>query len=208
MSSHANAAQEVPERRTHAERTAVTRERVMTAVVEAIADVGFKRTTAAEISRRAGVTWGAVQHHFGDKNGILKAVLDESFDHLAAILGEAPEDGALDMRVSLFVDRGWTHFSSALYRSTFEILLNLPAEFDEPSQWETTPEWRRIWSRYFPESESADQHAVELMLYAVSVFTGLATTQMLEGNPNRRRDRELGLLKDTLVRELQRNASP
>jgi AcrR family transcriptional regulator len=77
-----------PQRRTHAERTALMRERVMLAVVEVIADVGFARTTAAEIARRAGVTWGAVQHHFGDKDGILMAVLEESFSHFADELGE------------------------------------------------------------------------------------------------------------------------
>ena len=41
--------------------------------VECIAELGFQRTTAQEITRRAGVTWGAVQHHFGDKDGILLA---------------------------------------------------------------------------------------------------------------------------------------
>ena len=60
MSSRANNLGSVRVRRTDAERTADTRERVMTAVVETISDVGFNRTTAAEIPRRAGVTWGAV----------------------------------------------------------------------------------------------------------------------------------------------------
>ena len=61
------------ERRSHAERTAATRLRIVEAVIESIAEVGFQRTTAVEITRRAGVTWGAVQHHFGDKDGILIA---------------------------------------------------------------------------------------------------------------------------------------
>jgi len=58
-------------RRTQAERTAATRERILAAVVESIAELGIQRTTASEIARRAGVTWGAVQHHFGAKHGIL-----------------------------------------------------------------------------------------------------------------------------------------
>jgi len=191
------------ERRSHAERTAETRERVMTAVVEAIADVGFTRATAAEISRRAGVTWGAVQHHFGDKDGILMAVLEESFNRFAVVLGKPPEEEEQEKRVARFVDRSWEHFSGPHYRSTFEILLNLPDEIELPWQREMLAEWRRIWSRYFPESNPAEQQTVELMLYAVSVLTGLATTQMLEGNRGRPRDRELGMLKDTLARELR-----
>ena len=72
-----------PRRRTHAERTAESRARIMSAVVESIAEVGFKRSTASEIARRSGLTWGAVQHHFGGKEGILAAVLEDSFDRFA-----------------------------------------------------------------------------------------------------------------------------
>lgn len=176
----------------------------MSAVVEAITEVGFNRATAAEITRRAGVTWGAAQHHFGDKDGILMAVLEESFQRFAQTLGTpSSDDEELGKRVALFVDRGWIHFSGPHYRSTFEILLNLPDEVELPWQREMLLEWRRIWSRYFPQSDASSQEAVELMLYAVSVLTGLAATQMLEGNRKRKRDRELGLLKDTLLRELE-----
>ena len=76
MPARARAPAPARERRSHAERTAETRCRVMAAVVESIADVGYQKTTSAEIARRAGVTWGAVQHHFGDKDGILMAVLE------------------------------------------------------------------------------------------------------------------------------------
>ena len=195
------------ERRTHAERTAETRERVMTAVVEAISEVGFARTTASEIARRAGVTWGAVQHHYRDKDGILAAVLEDSFSRFAEALGEVPEEPELEKRVALFGDRAWVHFASPHYRSTSEILLNLPDEIESPWQQEMHREWRRIWSRYFPQSDPRDPSTVELMLYAVAVFTGLAATQRLEGRSARRRDAQLGFLKETLVGRLGRSAS-
>jgi AcrR family transcriptional regulator len=208
MSRRAKLPRPVRERRTHAERTAETRERVMAAVVAAISDVGFNRATAAEISRRAGVTWGAVQHHFGDKDGILMAVLEEAFHRFAEILGDVSEEEDLEKRVALFVERSWLHFSSPHYRSTFEILLNLPEETELQWQREMLGEWRRIWSRYFHESDvrangAPSQQTIELMLYTVSVLTGLATTQMLEGKPMRSRSRELGFLKDTLRSELE-----
>src|SRR5262245_12426567 len=108
-----------PIRRTQAERTAATRERIMRAVVESIAEVGFQKTTANEITRRAGVTWGAVQHHFGGKEGILGAVLRESFERFAARLADVPGPTApLAERVSAFVDLAWDHFRSPDYRST------------------------------------------------------------------------------------------
>ena len=192
------------ERRTHAERTAETRGRVMAAVVESIAAVGYQKTTAAEIARRAGVTWGAVQHHFGDKDGILMAAVEESFDRFASRLADVPDDESLEKRVALFVDRSWEHFASAHYRSTFEILLNLPPDLDLSWQDEMLKSWIRIWSQYFPESRPASRRAVDLMHYAISVLSGLAATNMLEGPGARTRSRELGFLKETLVREFTR----
>jgi AcrR family transcriptional regulator len=116
-------------RRTQAERRAVTSARILTATTESLAEVGFQRTTAAEITRRAGVTWGAVQHHFGDKDGILRAVLEASFERFARRVQDVPARGrSLDERVRLFVERAWEHFGGDDFRSTFEILLNhLPA---------------------------------------------------------------------------------
>ena len=192
-----------PARRSHAERTAETRGRVMAAVVESIAEIGYQKTTAAEIARRAGVTWGAAQHHFGDKDGILLAVLEESFERLAQRLAQAPAaDEGLEKRVARFVDRGWEHFSSPHYRSTFEILLNLPPGLEGPWRDEMLDAWNRIWSQYFPHSKLSRRRTVDLMHYTIAVLSGLAATQMLEGQGARIRSRELGFLKHTLQREL------
>jgi AcrR family transcriptional regulator len=190
-------------RRSHAERTAETRARVMAAVVESIVDVGYQRTTAAEISKRAGVTWGAAQHHFGDKDGILVAVLRESFERFAEVLADPPREGeSLEMRVALFVDRAAEHFGSDLWRPTFEILLNLPESFDPQWQRDMLDAWLGIWRQYFPGSSAKRQRTVDLMRYAISVLSGLATTRILAGESSGLRLTELGFLKDTLVREI------
>jgi AcrR family transcriptional regulator len=193
------------QRRSHAERTAQTRQRVIAAVVESIAEVGYQRTTGAEIARRAGVTWGAVQHHFGGKDGILMAVLEQSFNRFAVLLGEPVEAGAdIEQRVSTFVDRAWEHFASPTYRTTFEILLNLPVDLEPSWAREVLEAWNGIWRRYFSESRLSRRETVELMHYTVSVLSGLAATTMLEGRDAKLRRRELDFLKDTLVRELTR----
>ncbi len=196
------------ERRSHAERTAETRARIKEAVVASIAKVGFQRTTAAEISRRAGLTWGAVQHHFGDKNGILAAVLEDSFNRFADRLAEvATRDLSLADRVDLFVDRAWEHFGSAHYRSTFEILLNYPAPEgagDQESLWQSDMlrAWNGIWQRFFGDARLAPRRRLTLQYYAISVLSGIASLQMLGTAASGVRSAELELLKDTLRREL------
>jgi AcrR family transcriptional regulator len=194
------------EKRTRVERATETRERILAAVVESISDIGYPKTTANEIARRAGVSWGAVQHHFGDKDGILVAVLEESFNRFTEVVADLPDSGlSLPDRVSLFIDRSWEHFGSAHYRSTFEILLNLSAELSWKS--EILAAWIRVWSTFFPESAVSARETADIMRYTVSVLSGLAATNMLEGKQSRCRARELGFLKDSLARELAEGAA-
>ncbi|HIF94255.1 MAG: TetR/AcrR family transcriptional regulator [Myxococcales bacterium] len=194
-------------RRSHATRTAEMRARVVEAVIESISKIGYQRTTAAEIARCAGVTWGAVQHHFGDKDGILFAVLEESFDHFAQCLADFPDtDVLLEDRVERFVDRSWEHFSSSLYRSTFQILLNLPADIESSWQQTMLGEWTRVWSQYFDVDGTHGRRERELMQYTIAVLSGLAAIRMLEAKRGLRRNSQLDYLKGTLRRELREAA--
>ena len=204
MSGRIRIAPPVRARRSHAERTAETRAKVMAAVVESIAEVGFPRTTAAEITRRAGVSWGAVQHHFGGKDGILIAVLEDSFNGFAERLSSVDVGSmALEERVAVFVARAWEHFGSPRYRSTFEILLNYPgAESDRRSWQDMLSAWNEVWARFFPTPHLARREVVTLQLYAISVLSGLATARMLGDPTARLLDGPLVLLREALVRHL------
>ena len=191
--------------RSHAERSAETRARIIAGVLESVSEVGLQRTTAVEIARRAGVTWGAVQHHFGGKDGILNAVLEDSFDRFASRLEHLPADASLEKRAASFVDRAWEHFGSAEFRSTFEILLNdVDLRLGSELTWQRqmNEAWDRVWMRLFHDAPIPRRKHRRLEHYAVSVLSGLAVTRMLEGTGAKTRPEELGWLKDTLVREL------
>lgn len=194
------------ERRSQAERTAETRARIVAAVVESIGDVGYQRTTASEISRRSGVTWGAAQHHFGGKEGILAAVLEDSFNLFADRLADIPDEEApLEKRVDAFIERAWEHFGSPHFRSTFEILLNYAGEDPngEPFwQTEMFGAWNRIWDEIFADAHKSRRDTVILQQYTISTLMGLASLRMLAGPTATLRSDELAILKRTLVREL------
>lgn len=196
----------IRERRSQAERTAETRARIMAAVVESIAEVGFQRTTASEIAARAGVTWGAVQHHFGGKDGILVAVLEDSFERFAVRLSEIETDGMpLEKRVSEFIDRAWEHFGSAHYRSTFEILLSYAgrdgAGAESSWQAEMFRAWDRVWRRVLGDASPRGRRLVDLQRFTIAALAGAASLSAL-GAQEAQRGGELELLKQTLLREL------
>src|SRR5215212_6153560 len=64
-------------RRTQAQRRAATRRALLDAARSLFAEKGYHETAAEEIVRRAGLTRGALYHHFEDKKDLFRVVVDE-----------------------------------------------------------------------------------------------------------------------------------
>jgi len=101
-----------------------TREKIIGAVVSIINDQGFASASSTAIAKKAGITWGAVQHHYGNKNEILVAVLEMASNKYATILRDPRLlTGTLAKRVDILVDSTWQHYKSDLYFAFSEIIM-------------------------------------------------------------------------------------
>ena len=58
-------------RRTQAERTASTRAALLAATVDSLVERGYRGTTTSDVARRAGVSYGALLHHYPTKADVL-----------------------------------------------------------------------------------------------------------------------------------------
>ncbi len=67
-------------RRTHAERSAATRQHLIATAIEVIQSKSFEEMSIHELARSAGMTSGAVQHHFESKAVLMMRVLSELID--------------------------------------------------------------------------------------------------------------------------------
>jgi AcrR family transcriptional regulator len=76
-------------RRTQAERAAETRETLIAAARPLFAEHGFAAVALETIVRAAGVTRGALYHHFADKTELFAAVFEQVEAEVAARMGEA-----------------------------------------------------------------------------------------------------------------------
>jgi AcrR family transcriptional regulator len=76
-------------RRTQAERAAETREALIEAARPLFAAQGFAEVALETIVRAAGVTRGALYHHFADKTELFAAVFEKVEGDVAARMGEA-----------------------------------------------------------------------------------------------------------------------
>lgn len=63
-----------------------TRAMVIDETVRCVLEEGFGAASAKHITERAGVTWGVIQYHFGDRDGLLMAVVDSGFSELLSKL--------------------------------------------------------------------------------------------------------------------------
>jgi len=195
-----------PVSKTHAERSAETRGKIVDAVVACIAELGLKKTTTNAIAERAGVTWGALQHHFGGLNGCLIAAFDESFGRFVKTLGEPPpQQTALPGRVEIFVERAWAHYSSTHYLSMFQLLLNDVFAADD-KQWQQSQQsiihaMDDVWKRFFADVIPDKEKRRMLARYTHSVLTGLAVSYSYQWGSKQMKD-ELQLLQISLLSQM------
>jgi AcrR family transcriptional regulator len=62
------------------ERSRTTHQRLLAATIESLAEAGWAATTLAAVAARAGVSRGAMQHHFPTREDLITAALDFMFD--------------------------------------------------------------------------------------------------------------------------------
>jgi AcrR family transcriptional regulator len=111
----------------------VTRRKVIQAALDCIYRDGFHAAHTNRIAEEAGVSWGVLQYHFGDKDGLLQAVMDYIFDDFAATLETTSLQGEdLQQRVRQLIDVVWALVSKKEYRVSIAILRN--AGKDETSR--------------------------------------------------------------------------
>jgi AcrR family transcriptional regulator len=77
-------------RRTQVERRAEARATLTDIAIDEISQRGLAYVTMAEIADRAGMTRGAIQHHFGTRDDYMRSVLSALVERIAARLAVQP----------------------------------------------------------------------------------------------------------------------
>jgi AcrR family transcriptional regulator len=95
-------------RRSQEERRSSTRAALLAAGRELFATLGFADVPAEQIVRTAGVTRGAMYHHFGDKTELFAAVFEqleaEITDEIATSLADVSDEDLVSRSISAFLD--------------------------------------------------------------------------------------------------------
>jgi AcrR family transcriptional regulator len=163
----------------------LTRARVLQAAVDCIVERGYYRASSNAIARQAGVTWGAIAHQFGSREGLLLEVLGDRWDRLrqdvatAKISGETLEER---LRSVLDVVERWYGTPEQLVH--VQILLDLSRD---PNTTEATREaalahgrdLQRAWGPLFVQAMGEAGTDRELVEYAFLTLRGYLMGNML-----------------------------
>ncbi|RUU02226.1 TetR/AcrR family transcriptional regulator [Mesorhizobium sp. USDA-HM6] len=116
------------------EMIAETRAKLIAAARHAFGTIGYAKASMDDFTASAGLTRGALYHHFGDKKGLLQAVIAEIDGEMAARVNEVASRAPT--RWQHFVDECTTYIEMALEPEIQRIMFrDGPAVLGDPAQW-------------------------------------------------------------------------
>ena len=137
-------------RRLRADMIAETRANLIAAAREAFGTAGYAAASMDELTAAAGLTRGALYHHFGDKKGLFSAVIDQIDAEMTVRLSA----------VSALAEDRWTGFrdSCVAYLAMARepeiqriMLRDGPAVLGDPWSWPTQNDCIRMMARGLDE---------------------------------------------------------
>ncbi|TLM76333.1 TetR/AcrR family transcriptional regulator [Microbulbifer harenosus] len=117
-----------------AEKMAENRAKLISAARKAFAEKGYAAASMDDLTSTVGLTRGALYHNFGDKRGLLAAVVDQIDSEMALYAQKAGAETGDDWQGLLA--EGTAYIEMALDPEIQRIvLLDGPAVLGDPSQW-------------------------------------------------------------------------
>jgi len=111
-----------PPRRTQEERRTATRQAILDAASERLLDGGLDAVTIAAVAKCAGISTGAVTHHFENKSALILALTRHLSDASKDLVVDRTDpDAPIEERVSQMVDSIMEAVFDPLTRAQFEL---------------------------------------------------------------------------------------
>lgn len=143
-------------RRSQEERRRTTRAAILEATINRVCRLGASGAVMNDIAAEAGLTKGALQHHFADKSDLMATIVETGWGELVDTLrGISSIEGSVDERIDTVVERMWSAYMIPAIGAA--VVIHLSAPRDErlagrnghllrSTQDVLDAEWRRLFS--------------------------------------------------------------
>ena len=166
-------------RRTQDERTAATRHLIIQATLKLLANEGLIATTTRAIAAEAGISRGALQHHFRSYDDLMVEVVGGEISeqlHFRWDIGEL-RSKQLTIRVDLVLDHYYGVFSSPVFLAIIPMLVH-PTPFFGKRIAKRLVELQKsingVWLELFSDVGVSDDEIADMRRVAMSAIRGFA----------------------------------
>jgi AcrR family transcriptional regulator len=177
------------------DRSRVTRQRLLEATIDTLAETGWAAATVAVVAERAGVSRGAAQHHFPTREDLITASLEYMFD---SRMGKAIADAAAASEVTAGASRTEAvvmgvieSYSGPLFKAALQVWTHAAADPDLKAR--IVPleaRFGRVTHRMTVEAldvDDSDPVTHHLVQATLDLARGLALADVLTDDSARRR---------------------
>lgn len=161
---------------------------MLDAAIECILELGYYQTSSNAIARRAGVTWGTIQHQFGSREALLLEAMTDGWRRMQDELREATITGdTLQDRLLSVLELLGHWYGSPEYVAYLQIFLDLSSD---PATSEATREavlahgreLTRAWRPLFAQAMAEAASDRELVEYAFLTLRGFLTANTVSAS--------------------------
>lgn len=173
----------------NAERSAKTRHKVVQATLDNIYERGIQASSTTEIVKRAGVSRGAMLHHFPTKEQLIATAVEKLLEEeIALIRREAEAFASKEKTIDDFVDFLWERFSGRLFMITIDFLSS--ARTDDKLREAVIPislhfhdSLNEIWMQFFPHKKMSSDQIQKLLNTTLCLMRGMGIQTVIRQDP-------------------------
>ncbi len=209
MAEPASAPSRARPRRSQEERRAETRGRLIDAAVQVLSESGYANLTISKVTQRAGLTNGAMQHHFPSRGDLMLALMDTVYPVLQIpFKAIAAKELPARERVSEVVDHLWKIYGRPEYLAIWDLALGSRGDPElrvrlRSYQRDIATRMRDEFVSLFPDLDLAPDDVERIFSLTISYMRGVALQKVFLPDPLLRDD--LPLIKDVAYDQLTKH---
>jgi AcrR family transcriptional regulator len=199
-----------------AEKSAMTRTAILEATIECFIELGYANTTTAKIADYAGVSRGAMMHHFPSRIDVLKAAVEyihakriEEYRQLMANIDVPGREMSHDI-IAQSVENAWKYVNLPSFIAYQELLFASRTDEElnsilQPVERDFEQQFHRTTKQVFPHWENLGETLDMTTDLVTFVMQGMALSHMASRKDERAR-RMLDYVTDQLEQAYQKAA--
>ncbi|GGY05762.1 TetR family transcriptional regulator [Litchfieldella qijiaojingensis] len=186
------------------DRSRQTQSRIMKATLECILEKGIRATSTVDVARKAGVSRGALVHHYPSKESLMQAALEDLLNkEVDSVRDMAMQVKSGSLNFDTLLQALHEHFKGDMYMVTLEYLTTARTDTAimdvlQPLAAKFNASLEHIWEQLVVSAEHTSHHKRVALNATLCMMRGMGAQSIWRDDPELYRDM-LEFWKQTLL---------